>query len=435
MLKVLRQRQFLFLWLSEGLSVFGDQFQMIALPWLVLQITGDGFAMGTVLAMAGVPRALLMLAGGAMVDRFSPRQVMFVSLILRSIFVFGLAVLIISGQAVLWMLYILALVFGIADAFYYPAETSIVTRLVEKSDLQAGNALVQITIQSSVFTGPLLAGLVIAYSTSLVQALSQVMPFLEISSGDHSGIGLAFGMNGLALLMAIFFLIPVKERFSPPENEHTSKENVLKSIWQGLTYMWKDGVLRLFFFILSAINFLFNGPFMVGIPLLADKRLPEGAAAFGMIMSSFGGGSLLGTIAGGTMPKPQGRSMGILLVVIIAVFGTGLFGFGFIDHSLLAAAAMLLMGIANGYANVIIFTWLQQRTPAEMIGRIMSLLMFASVGLVPISEALCGAFGQWNLTALFICPGLMLLLVALWTATRPEVRRMGDEISAPATYN
>src|SRR4030042_2753984 len=162
MLKVLRQRQFLFLWLSEGLSVFGDQFQVIALPWLVLQITGDGFAMGTVLAMAGIPRALLMLAGGAMVDRFSPRQVMFVSLILRSIFVIGLAVLIISGQAVLWMLYILALVFGIADAFYYPAETSIVTRMLAKSDLQAGNALVQITIKLSVFTGPLLAGLVIA---------------------------------------------------------------------------------------------------------------------------------------------------------------------------------------------------------------------------------------------------------------------------------
>ena len=68
--QVLAQRDFRLLWLGQGISLLGDQFGLIALPWLVLQLTGDAFAMGLVLAIAGVPRAIFMLFGGALTDRF-----------------------------------------------------------------------------------------------------------------------------------------------------------------------------------------------------------------------------------------------------------------------------------------------------------------------------------------------------------------------------
>ena len=73
MLKMLRSRNFRLLWIGEAVSLLGDQFTLIALPWLVLQLTGDALAMGTVLALAGVPRAIFILLGGALTDRFSPR--------------------------------------------------------------------------------------------------------------------------------------------------------------------------------------------------------------------------------------------------------------------------------------------------------------------------------------------------------------------------
>ncbi len=69
-------RNFRLLWIGEGISLLGDQFYMIALPWLVLQLTGSALALGTVMALAGIPRALFVLVGGAFVDRFSPRSVM-----------------------------------------------------------------------------------------------------------------------------------------------------------------------------------------------------------------------------------------------------------------------------------------------------------------------------------------------------------------------
>lgn len=77
--EVMGNRNFRLLWIGEGVSVLGDHFYMIALPWLVLQLTGDSLAMGTVLALAAVPRALLMLVGGALTDRFSPRSLMLAS--------------------------------------------------------------------------------------------------------------------------------------------------------------------------------------------------------------------------------------------------------------------------------------------------------------------------------------------------------------------
>src|SRR5215213_3699159 len=87
-------RNFRLLWIGEGISLLGDQFYMIALPWLVLQLTGSALALGTVMALASIPRALFMLIGGALVDRFSPRNVMFLSNLVRMILVALLAILV-----------------------------------------------------------------------------------------------------------------------------------------------------------------------------------------------------------------------------------------------------------------------------------------------------------------------------------------------------
>src|SRR5262245_47794472 len=72
-------RDFRFLWLGEGVSILGTQFHLVALPWLVLSLTGSSLALGTVLMAASIPRALFMLGGGALADRFSPRFMMLLS--------------------------------------------------------------------------------------------------------------------------------------------------------------------------------------------------------------------------------------------------------------------------------------------------------------------------------------------------------------------
>ncbi len=162
LLDVLRNRNFRLLWMGEGISLLGDQFYLIALPWLVLKLTGSPLAIGTVLALAAIPRALFMLVGGALTDRFSPRALMLCSNLGRFTLVASLAALTVTGQVQLWMLYAFALLFGLANAFFFPAQSAIIPKLLGTERLQTGNAIVQGTAQLSVFLGPVLAGTLIA---------------------------------------------------------------------------------------------------------------------------------------------------------------------------------------------------------------------------------------------------------------------------------
>ena len=160
--EVFRNRNFRLLWAGEGISLLGDQFYLIALPWLVLKLTGNAFAIGTVLALVAIPRAVFMLIGGALTDRLSPRVIMLCSNISRMVLVTALALLTMTGLIELWMLYTFALLFGLADAFFFPAQSAMIPRLLGADRLQTGNALIQGTAQLSVFLGPVLAGTLIA---------------------------------------------------------------------------------------------------------------------------------------------------------------------------------------------------------------------------------------------------------------------------------
>ena len=88
-----------FRWMIGGsaLSMLGDQFTLIALPWLVLQMTGDTLVLGTVLALISVPRALFILIGGALVDRHSPKQVLMITKYVNLVLLAALAGLVFAG--------------------------------------------------------------------------------------------------------------------------------------------------------------------------------------------------------------------------------------------------------------------------------------------------------------------------------------------------
>src|SRR5436305_10534905 len=90
------------LWLGATISLLGDQFYLVALPWLVLQLTGSGLALGTILMTAAIPRAALMLVGGAVIDRFSARRVLMTTAATRTVLVGAVAALIWLHSIQLW---------------------------------------------------------------------------------------------------------------------------------------------------------------------------------------------------------------------------------------------------------------------------------------------------------------------------------------------
>lgn len=405
---ILGIRNFRLLWIGEGISLLGDQFYMIALPWLVLSLTGNALAVGTVMAMAGIPRALFMLLGGALTDRFSPRKLMISSNLARMILTGLLAALVLTNLIELWMLYALALLFGLADAFFFPAQTSIVPALVDKDQLQQGNAIIQGTAQLSLFIGPVLAGAAIS--------------LLDVgASHSTSGLALAFALDSLSFLASITMLSLMRI-----ENANTraqkAEAGVIASIREGLLYVRNDATLKLVFSITMGLNLLINGPFAVGVPVVARTRFPEGAAAFGLIMSLFGGGALLGTVLAGVLPKPSNKRLGTVSLSVLSTMGIGLAVIGFAPTMYIAASATLVMGSASGYANILMITWLQRKVAAEMTGRIMSLVMFAAIGLNPVSTALAGILIGLNAAVLLVCAGILMTLFTLSAAFSPTVR-------------
>src|SRR5512135_2004823 len=95
--KIFHNRNFSLLWTGQGISLLGDQFEMIAVPWLVLKLTNDPLALGSVLALSSVPRAAFMLLGGAISDRFPARTIMLISDAVRLALAAALAAAVLTG--------------------------------------------------------------------------------------------------------------------------------------------------------------------------------------------------------------------------------------------------------------------------------------------------------------------------------------------------
>jgi MFS family permease len=417
LLHVMSLRDFRFLFAGTTTSLLGDQFALIATPWLVLQLTGDPLALGIVLALEGIPRAIFMLVGGAITDRLSPRLIMLAADVIRFVLTGIMAIIIFTGIVQMWMLYVFSLGFGLVAGFAIPAENSIVPMLVEEQDLQAGNSIIMGITQLTGFVGPTIAGILIGgYSQSTV------------------GVGLAFGLDAVSFAVSATCLWLIRSLSKPQPTEKSSQgKNIWTSIWTGIQYLWADKIMRLMFLILAAVNFLLIGPLLVGIPVLADQRLPEGAVAFGLLMSAYSGGNLIGYLLAGSLPRPSGSTMNVIVIALLAGFGTVIGSLGFIASTWIDFGLMLLLGLGNGYIAIILFTWMQTRTPKEMLGRVMSILIFSNTGLVPVSQAISGVVSKWDLNLLFASAGALVLLVTLWAGFQPELKMFSNSLATTSS--
>ncbi len=424
---VISNYNFRMLWIGQGTSLLGDQFFMIALPWLVLKLTNDPLALGAVLAMIGVPRAIFMLIGGAITDRYPARVIMLASDLFRLLLTALLAIMILAGWMQLWMLYLLALLFGIISSFFIPASGAMLPLLVNPQELTLSNSIYQGTAYLSGFLGPVLAGGLIALFAR--GPASQVTP-------DFSGIAAAMAFDAFTFLVSVGTLLLMKvQGINQPQA--TVASDILSSIREGVAYLWHDDLLRTLFLLMVAANFLFVGPVVVGIPVLADTRLAGGAAAYGTIMGAFGGGNLLGILLTNALTPVLSKRMGLFMVIQITTFGIGLCALGLVRSFPIALLIMLLIGFGNGILGISLITSLQRMTPKEMLGRVMSLVMLAGVGLQPISQALTGALIKLSLGGLFFGAGILMLLTAVWLGLQPATRTahqvFGDKYANPAT--
>jgi MFS family permease len=394
----LRTPHFRNLWLGSTVSYIGDQFYLVALPWLVLELTGSGLAVGSMLMVAAIPRAVLMLMGGAVTDRTAPRDILLTTTWARTVLVGIVTLLAWLHLVQLWHLYVLSALFGIADAFAIPAGQALLPTLVEREQLTSANALFTGAIQASTLLGPAPAGVVIG----------------------AWGIATAFLVDTVSFLFAIvpMTLLPKRERQPRGASGRTS---MWGSIAHGLGYVWNDPALRSLVLIIAGLNLWAIGPITVGMPVLAKFKFGS-SAAFGTMVSCFGAGALAGmTLVG--MFRPT-RRRGYLFLSFVFIESAGIVAMPFCDQLWLLAILMVLIGICGGIANVAMMAWIQGHIDHALMGRVMSVIMFAAVGLMPVSLALAGLVAESHVTALFTVAGILMMLTALVAGLSPATRHI-----------
>jgi hypothetical protein len=400
-----------FRWLLRGavISNLGDQLTLVALPLLVLQLTGDPLALGLVIALMGIPRAVLILLGGAVVDNFSAQRVLMASKLASAVLLGLLALLVLNTQPVLTLalgpvlsiavamtphvvlvlIYLLAFSLGLAQAFGIPAGAALVPAALPAPLLEAANGVLMGLRQVAMLAGPLLAAWL-------------------LGARNH-GLALAFAVDAASFIVSAWTLARVALRAEVA----AAGQPVLRALCEGVALVWRDTELRLCFIYWALVAVCIGGAMQVALPVLAATRL-HGAGTLGLLMGANGAGILLG-MAAAAMGGPRLRLVrfGSTILLADALAGLLVAPLGFVDHAWLAAALLLAIGVLSGYLQITIYTWIGRRVPPALMGRAMSMFMFIFMGLAPLSAAGAGwLLTRVGLPQVFLGGGLVLVALA-----------------------
>jgi len=425
---LMRDKNFVWLMVGSIISMLGDQFTLVALPWLVLRMTGDTLVLGTVLALMSLPRALFILIGGAVVDRYSPKTVLMVTKYINTALLAALAVLVLTGGLTLWTVYALAFAIGLATAFSIPSATSMLPHVMQRAQLPAANSVMMGLRQLSMFLGPLLAGLLIVlFGDGPTGGITGSTTAGAVT--DATGLGVAFGFDALSFLVSAWTLSQVRlhsQVHTGAAAPASANQPVFAAVAAGLRHLWNDRDMRLCFIYWGVVAVLITGPVQIAVPVLATT-LNLGAAALGILLGAHGAGTLVGMVVSGAKPGMRLGTLGMTMLVVDVVVGVLFIPMGLITATWQGAMLLGTIGVLGGFMQVSIFTWLQRRTPPALMGRVMSMFMFIFLGLAPLSGAVTGwMLRSITLTQLFVGSGGLLVCIALLALAASPVRQVTD---------
>lgn len=357
---LLKNTNFLFLWAATLFSSFALAFFTFSQTWYIAKTLNLEASLGVVFVALSVPRLIFMIIGGAVADKFPKKNIMFYSNIIRAIIVATILTWFIVGDVTLYTFALFALFFGLADAFFWSADGSILPELVEKSRLTQANSLTQMTNQASVILGPVLGGILIKFT-------------------NYETI---FSITILLLIVAA--ILVQKIQFTMSELKDTDK-GMFTSIKEGILYVKESPFLSTFLLCSAFLNLFLIGPMQVGFPLFVKNVLHGDSLHFSYLEASVGGGMAIGAVIVGL--KNINRRRGLFCIIMMLLSGVFFLSINFSTVLWQALLAGMFYGITIAMAIVPLMAMIQSTVKEEMMGRVMSLLMLSSMGFIPLSYA------------------------------------------------
>lgn len=366
---------------ATGVAVVADGMFALGLAWL-LATTDRAPLLGALLACLASTRLVLLPVGGVVADRMDRVVLLRVSALVRLLAMPGVAWSVDADRLV--NAFALVILLGAATALHYPADRAVVVDIVSPERLTKANAGLQTVMHLGNIGGPAIAGGLIAL-VGATQTLALA--------------GVAYGLG----LLTLMFLSTGRQRVDEREVGRWWAELV-----GGVRYTLSRRGLALLLLVVAGMNLGFVGPFAIALPVFVAAELHSPALVLAVLEMSFACGAILGAVLAGALALLS-RGPSLLAAVLatsvsMAVVATS-------SSPVWAAFAILGAGTASGVANVVLVTAIQQQTDTAYMGRVMSLAMWVSMGLVPVSQALTGTLISVVDSSLVLLAGAALSLV------------------------
>ncbi|MGW5659025.1 MFS transporter [Streptomyces sp. NPDC003758] len=363
-------------WLGAYTScALGDSVYYIALSWAAVQ-TGTPAQAGLVTAVSALPRALLMLGGGVVADRYGPRRVVVGSGAVRCALVLAAAGLLLVTGPGLWVLGAVAVLFGIVDAVFLPAAGALPARIAARSQLARVQGM---------------RGL----ATRLATVLGGPLGGLGVALGGTAG---TFGMAALLTAASLLVLLTLRVAELPPD-ERKEREGVLTELRDGLHRIRRNPLLSALVLVTALGDLGFVGPMNLGLTLLAQQR-GWGSSGMGWVLAGFGvgaGAASLVLAARGRVPRA-----GIVLAVAEIGGAAAIGGLAQVPSVAAAAGVALLIGMLSGLGGALSGALVQAEAGPAHVGRVTSVSTLVGFGVAPLTFPLVGAaVDRWSTGPVF----------------------------------
>ena len=364
-IRALRHRNFQLFFSGQLISLIGTWMQSVAQSWLVYRLTGSALLLGSVGFASQVPVFLFAPLGGITADRVNRRHIVIGTQVASMLLAFILAALTLLHRVQVWHVFILASLLGVVNAFDIPGRQSFLVDMVGKDDLMNAIALNSSMFNGARVIGPAIAGILVA----------------------KIGEGWCFFANAVSYIAVIIGLLLMKV-LSPAR---ASMASPLEHMLEGFRFVNRTAPIRALLLLLGIVS-LVGMPYVVLMPIFADKILHGGARGLGILMGSTGVGALLGAL---TLAFRQGvKGLGRWVAWCCAGFGASLIVFA-LSHSFWLSVVLLLpVGYTMMLQMACSNTLIQVMVPDALRGRVMAVYSMMFMGMAPIGALLGGAFAD-----------------------------------------
>ena len=383
-----RHRNYRLFFGGQAVSLVGTWMQQVAQAWLILQLTGDPIWLGIAIAAQFLPVMVLGLFAGVAADALPKRQTLIAVQVVMMALAAILAALVLTGVVEVWMILVLAVLLGCANAVDMPVRQAFAIELVGRGDISNAVALNSAMFNGARIIGPAAAGLAIG----------------------AFGIGLAFVINALSFLAVIVALALMDDddlhgsgRVARPG----STREVFEHLTEGLRYVRSTPAVLFAVTVLGVVATA-GMNFGVLIPAFTAEVLGGGATEYGFLMAASGIGSLVAALglafSGRTRPSRIAQGAIVLGLSQMALAATGLYP--------VALGLMVLSGFGAIAMAATANATIQLRVPDVLRGRVMSVYTTVFVASAPIGGLVMGGIASFAGTPVAIAIGGALSLIA-----------------------